>query len=186
MGLPTEPCCLPTLVLPQNPFAQDAAEASPGFSLPFIPSLVLLADNSICHGTMQRCGPAAAAGSRAPSSLGCSQSSVLSPKLFPEQIHPSCLHPCILQAWRSPWVGAAGSSCPQHTPVPLLLAAGFYVTSQQKEIFGFWWVCMACSNRRQLLAPWSGSGAEPAQHRAGLGRLEFHFFALFLSHIKAL
>lgn len=152
MGLPTEPCCLPTLLLPQNPFAQDAAEASPGFSLPFIPSLVLLADNSICHGTMQRCGPAAAAGSRAPSSLGCSQSSVLSPKLFPEQIHPSCLHPCILQAWRSPWVGAAGSSCPQHIPVPFLLAAGFYVIQRDITAKRNLWVLVGLHGLQQQKA----------------------------------
>lgn len=94
--------------------------------------------------------------------LSCSQSRSIPPACIRASCRPGGTHGLV-----------------QHIPVPLLLAAGFYVTSQQKEIFGFWWVCMACSNRRQLLAPWSGSGAEPAQHRAGLGRLEFHFLPFF-------
>lgn len=46
---------------------------------------------------------------------------------------------------------------------------------------GFSWLAATEGNDRP-------HGAAPGlnQHRAGLGRLEFHFFALFLSHIKTL
>lgn len=130
-GSPPSPAVSPRRCHHRTQFARDAAKASPGFSLPPFLPLVLLADSSICHGTMQRCGPAAAAGTKQPglqiralpSPPCCAHNASIPPACTRASCRPGGARRLVLRA-----PPALSTS-----PLPLLLPSEPAKTSQQNK-----------------------------------------------------